>query len=139
LAVLDISGSALHRARARLGEAASVPVWIESDVTAKWTLKPMDIWHDRAVFHFLTSPADRHHYRSRLLATLKHGGTAILATFALDGPDRCSGLPVQRYSPTALADELGPNLRILEVVPHVHTTPRGIAQSFVYCRFKRIS
>jgi len=139
LAVLDVSGSALNRARARLGDAASVPIWIEADVTADWALKPMDIWHDRAVFHFLTSPADRHRYRSQLRATLKQRGTAILATFALDGPETCSGLPVQRYSPTTLAEELGPELQIVEFMPYVHTTPWGAAQPLVYCRFQRIS
>ena len=137
LAVLDVSGSALKRARARLGDAASVPIWIEADVTADWDLKPMDIWHDRAVFHFLTSVEDRRRYRSGLLRTLKQGGSAIFATFALDGPDVCSGLPVQRYSATTLAEELGPELHILEFVPHVHTTPWGVEQSLVYCRFQR--
>lgn len=137
LAVLDVSGSALKRARARLGDVASVPIWIEADVTADWSLKPMDIWHDRAVFHFLTSVEDRRRYRSRLLATLKQGGAAIVATFALDGPVSCSGLPVQRYSPTTLAEALGPDLQILESVPHVHTTPWGVSQSLVYCRFQR--
>jgi hypothetical protein len=97
----------------------------------------MDIWHDRAVFHFLMSADDRRRYRSHLLATLKPGGSAIFAAFALDGPDRCSGLPVQRYSPTTLAEELGPELQILEFVPHVHTTPWGVEQSLVYCRFQR--
>ncbi len=139
LAVLDVSGSALKRARSRLGSAASVPIWIEADVTSDWSLKPMDIWHDRAVFHFLTAPEDRHRYRSRLLAILKQRGTAIFATFALDGPDRCSGLPVQRYSPATLAEELGPDLQLLEFVPHVHTTPWGVAQSLVYCRFQRMN
>ena len=91
LAVLDVSGSALRHAKARLGEAASVPTWIEADVTADWALQPMDIWHDRAVFHFLTDAEDRNRYRSRLLATLKQGGTAIVATFALQGPPKCSG------------------------------------------------
>ena len=139
LAVLDVSGSALARARTRLGSAASVPIWLETDVTGDWSLKPMDIWHDRAVFHFLMSVEDRHRYRSQLLSTLKPGGFAIVATFALDGPDRCSGLSVQRYSPETLSTELGPNLRMIESVPHVHTTPWGRKQSFVYCRFQRLN
>lgn len=137
LAVLDVSGSALARARTRLGSAASVPIWLEADVTGTWSLKPMDIWHDRAVFHFLMSAEDRRQYRSHLLDTLKPGGSAIVATFALDGPDRCSGLAVQRYSPEMLAAELGTDLRMIESVPPVHTTPWGIKQSFVYCRFQR--
>ncbi len=139
LAVLDVSGSAIARARTRLGSTASVPIWLEADVTADWSLKPMDIWHDRAVFHFLLSAGDRRRYRSHLLDTLKPGGSAIVATFALDGPDRCSGLSVQRYSPEMLSAELGPDLRMIEAVPHIHTTPWGSRQPFVYCRFQRLN
>jgi SAM-dependent methyltransferase len=138
LAVLDVSGAALARARARLGSRAAIPIWLEADVTGTWTLKPMDIWHDRAVFHFLTSGDDRQRYRLHLLQTLKPGGSAIVATFSLDGPERCSGLPVQRYSPDTLAAALGPELEMLEALPHVHTTPRGRRQSMVYCRFRRV-
>jgi hypothetical protein len=139
LAVLDVSASALARAQSRLGSAASIPIWLEADVTGDWSLKPMDIWHDRAVFHFLTSAEDRSRYRSRLVATLRPGGYAIVATFAPDGPDTCSGLPVCRYAPETLAGELGPDLRLIEAVPHVHTTPWGTNQSFVYCRFQRLN
>jgi SAM-dependent methyltransferase len=137
LAVLDISGVALARAQARLGPSASIPIWLEADVTGDWSLKPIDIWHDRAVFHFLTAGEDRERYRSHLLQTLKPGGSAIVATFALDGPQRCSGLPVMRYSPESLAAELGPSLTMIESVPHVHETPSGTTQPFVYCRFRR--
>lgn len=139
LAVLDVSGAALARARARLGKFAAIPIWIEAEVAGDWSLKPMDIWHDRAVFHFLVTPEERERYRTHLLRTLKPGGSAILATFALDGPETCSGLPVQRYSPETLASELGPALDMVEAVPHLHTTPRGSTQSFVYCRFKRVN
>ena len=97
----------------------------------------MDIWHDRAVFHFLTAQDEREHYRAHLLQTLKPGGSAIVATFAPDGPPRCSGLPVHRYSANTLAAELGPELELVESMPHIHTTPRGARQSFVYCRFRR--
>jgi trans-aconitate methyltransferase len=107
VAILDVSGAALARAKARIGAAAMALTWIESDVAADWSLKPMDIWHDRAVFHFLTDADVRARYRTRLLQTLKAQGTAIIATFAPDGPARCSGLPVVRYSPEALAAELG--------------------------------
>jgi len=138
LAVLDVSGSALRHTRDRLGDAASVPTWIEADITADWSLQPMDIWHDRAVFHFLTDGDDRHRYRARLLATLKPGGTAIVATFALHGPEKCSGLAVQRYSGETLAAQFAPDLQLVESVPHVHTTPSGGAQHFVYCRFRRV-
>ena len=139
LAVLDVSGAALARARSRLGVRAAIPTWLEADVAGEWTLKPMDIWHDRAVFHFLMSPQDRQRYRQHLLQTLKRGGSAIVATFSLDGPDTCSGLPVQRYSPDALSAEFGPELEMLQAVPHRHTTPWGSRQSFVYCRFRRVS
>jgi SAM-dependent methyltransferase len=138
LAVLDVSGAALARARARLGPAASIPIWLETDVTNDWSLRPMDIWHDRAVFHFLTEKHDRERYRFHMLRTLKEGGSAILATFALDGPDKCSGLPVVRYSPESLSEELGPALGFVESVAHVHTTPWGATQSFLYCRFRRV-
>jgi SAM-dependent methyltransferase len=137
LAVLDISGAALDRAKARLGSAAETPIWIEADVTSDWALKEMDIWHDRAVFHFLTTPDDRAHYKSHLLQTLRPGGSAIIATFALDGPEKCSGLPVARYSPDQLADELGSAFELREARPHVHTTPWGSTQSFQYSRLVR--
>jgi hypothetical protein len=137
LAVLDVSGAALDRAKARLGSAARTPIWIEADVTGDWTLKPMDIWHDRAVFHFLTTPDDRARYRHHLLQTLKRGGSAIIATFALDGPEKCSGLPVARYAPEQLAGELGPAFELRDARPHVHTTPWGSTQSFQYSRFVR--
>jgi SAM-dependent methyltransferase len=138
LAVLDVSDAALYRAKARLGDAADVPIWITADVTAEWTLKPMDIWHDRAVFHFLTDAQDRACYLRHLRETLKRGGSAIIATFALDGPEECSGLPVARYSPESLAAELGDDLRLIEWVPHAHRTPWGTAQSFLYSRFVRV-
>ncbi len=137
LAVLDISGAALARARERLGARADVPTWIEADVAGDWSLGPMDIWHDRAVFHFLTQAADRASYVDHLRRTLKVGGTAIVATFALDGPASCSGLPVVRYDPEVLNDTLGDDLTLVETRRHVHTTPWGATQSFQYCRFLR--
>jgi SAM-dependent methyltransferase len=138
LAVLDVSDAALERARARLGDAADVPTWIAADVTGEWSLKPMDIWHDRAVFHFLTAPDDRARYLAHLRRTLKRDGSAIIATFALDGPTTCSGLPVARYSPESLAAELGGGFRLAESVPHIHQTPWGTSQSFQYSRFVRV-
>ena len=138
LAVLDVSGAALQRARNRLGADADVPIWIEADVTGTWRLEPVDIWHDRAVFHFLTTAEDRAAYRVHLAGTLKRGGAAIIATFAEDGPEACSSLPVARYSPARLAQELGPDFALVETVPHVHTTPWGSTQSFQYSRFDRV-
>lgn len=137
LAVLDVSGAALDRAKARLGSTAQTPIWIEADVTSDWSLKPMDIWHDRAVFHFLTTVDERARYKQHLLKTLRPGGSAIIATFALDGPEKCSGLPVQRYSPDRLADELGSTFELRDARAHVHTTPWGSTQSFQYSRFLR--
>lgn len=134
VAVLDVSGAALKRAKSRIGTAADL-TWIEADVTADWSLKPMDIWHDRAAFHFLTEVATKTRYRAQLLRTLKAQGTAIIATFALDGPERCSGLPVTRYSPETLAAELGEGLRLVESVRHLHSTPWGAIQPFQYSRF----
>jgi SAM-dependent methyltransferase len=138
LAVLDVSEAAIHRARTRLGDAANVPIWIAADVTGDWSIDPMDIWHDRAVFHFLTEPADRAQYLRHLRETVRRDGSAIIATFALDGPETCSGLPVARYSPESLAKELGHDFRLVESLPHVHITPWGTTQSFQYSRFARV-
>ena len=137
LAVLDVSGEALQRAQTRLGAAASIPTWIEADVAGSWSLKPMDIWHDRAVFHFLTAADDRARYREHLRQTLKLGGATIVATFAVDGPEQCSGLPVVRYSADTLSREFLDHLELVEAVPCTHTTPWGTTQSFQYCRFTR--
>jgi hypothetical protein len=139
LAVLDISAEALRRAQTRLGADAGKVVWIAADVTDAWSVRPMDIWHDRAVFHFLTDSADRARYVTRLRETLKLQGAVVIATFALAGPERCSGLPVQRYSPETLASELGPGFQLEESRPHVHVTPWGSAQPFQYSRFIRLS
>jgi SAM-dependent methyltransferase len=137
IAVLDVSGAALARAKTRIGSRADLLMWIESDVAAAWSLKPMDVWHDRAVFHFLTDAHARERYREHLLEVLKPGGSAIISTFAPDGPEKCSGLPVARYSPETLAAELGPPLRLIESQPHSHTTPWGTPQSFQYSRFMK--
>ena len=137
LAVLDVSGAALARAKARLGAAAGTPTWIEADVTGEWSLAPVDIWHDRAVFHFLTAPDERARYRRHLLDTLKPGGAVVIATFGLDGPEKCSGLPVQRYSPESLASELGPAFELVESRLHTHRTPWGGMQAFQYARLRR--
>jgi SAM-dependent methyltransferase len=138
LAVVDVSSAALARAQARLGEAAHVPTWITADVTGAWSLKPMDIWHDRAVLHFLVDPEDQVKYVAHLRQTLKAHGTAIIATFAPDGPEWCSGLPVARYSPQTLAAVLGDGFALTESLPHIHVTPWGARQSFQYSRFLRV-
>jgi SAM-dependent methyltransferase len=137
LAVLDVSAVALDKARQRLGPRATQVTWIVADVTGQWSLEPMEIWHDRAGFHFLTAPADRQRYVGHLRETLKAGGSAIIATFALDGPEKCSGLPAARYSPQTLAAELGPDFTLVDAQPCEHTTPWGARQSFQYSRFRR--
>lgn len=131
--VLDVGGG-----DSRLGEAAKVPVWIEADVTVDWTLKPMDIWHDRAVFHFLTTSEDQTRYLQHLRAVLNVQGTAIIATFAPDGPETCSGLPVARYSPEALRQLLGSGFSLADSQRHIHHTPWGSTQAFQYSRFVRL-
>jgi cyclopropane fatty-acyl-phospholipid synthase-like methyltransferase len=137
ITVLDVSGAALARARARLGAAAAHVKWVEADVTgADWHVDPVDIWHDRAVFHFLTDPADRERYIERASSTIVPGGALIMGTFALDGPSQCSGLPVCRYSAETLAATLGPSFTLLEQVHEMHHTPAGVPQSFQWCRFR---
>jgi len=136
--VLDISPMALDRARARLGARASQIEWIVTDVTANPDLGSFDVWHDRAVFHFLTGPADRAAYAALLARTVPVGGHAIIATFALDGPERCSGLDTRRYEGQTLAAELGQQFELLKSVPEMHVTPGGERQSFQYSLFRRI-
>ncbi len=105
ITVLDLSGAALATARARLGPRAGAVRWIEGDVTrVAFARHRYDLWHDRAVFHFLTDPADRAAYRAQILRAVKPGGHVVMATFAEDGPSECSGLPVMRYDAAALAD-----------------------------------
>jgi SAM-dependent methyltransferase len=137
LTVLDVSQAALERSQRRLGQAADRVRWLVADVAGEWSIEPVDVWHDRAVFHFLVDERDRRRYRDRLATTLKPGGCVIIATFASDGPERCSGLPVQKYSPEALAAELGERFALVETVPHQHSTPWGARQSFQYSRFAR--
>jgi SAM-dependent methyltransferase len=137
LTVLDLSETALAAARARIGDEARNVEWIVADVT-KWTpSRQYDIWHDRAAFHFLTDPDDRAAYVSRLKSALRPGGQAIIGTFALDGPEKCSGLPVQRYDGASLQTTLGSEFTILEQRREAHTTPWGSTQSFQFTRFQR--
>jgi SAM-dependent methyltransferase len=137
IAVLDVAGASLARARSRLGANASTVRWIEADVTSEWTWKPVDLWHDRAAFHFLTRREDRDRYRERLHEMLKPGGSVIIATFAPDGPEKCSGLPVNRYSPDTLSSELGEGFVLVDSRRYTHTTPWGATQAFQYSRLRR--
>jgi SAM-dependent methyltransferase len=138
VAVLDISPAALARAKLRLGPRAEEIRFIVADVTATPDLGTFDVWHDRAVFHFLTEPADRAAYVALLLRTIPAGGDAVIATFAPDGPEKCSGLPVQRYDSQSLAAELGDGFDLLKGVSETHLTPWGKPQAFAYSVLKRV-
>jgi SAM-dependent methyltransferase len=138
VAVLDLSETALDTARKRLGDAAGNVDWIVGDVTQWWPQRTYDIWHDRAAFHFLTDPADRAAYVEQLHAGVAAGGYAIIATFALDGPERCSGLPVMRYDATGLAEAIGGAFRLVGERRHVHTTPWGSTQAFQFSVLRRV-
>lgn len=135
--VLDISAAALQRARERLGEHARRVNWIEADVTGDWHVPLVDIWHDRAVFHFLRCAEDRARYVAHLRTALRPGGSAIIATFSQDGPEQCSGLQCVRYSPDSLQRELGACFRLDDYVRESHETPFGTVQQFGYHRFTR--
>jgi trans-aconitate methyltransferase len=137
LTVLDISEAALERAGARLGKAALKVHWLVADITAWKPERQYRLWHDRAVFHFLTDAADRAAYRRALDSALAPGGTAIIASFAPDGPERCSGLPVQRYSPESLAAELGSGYKLKQSRSEDHVTPLRRIQRFQYSVFER--
>ena len=132
--VLDLAPAALELARRRLGAAAPDVTWLEADVLSV-DLQPshFDVWHDRAVFHFLTSAADRAKYVEQVRISVKPGGHVLVATFADDGPTHCSGLPVARYSAGTLHHEFGSAFRLLESVREEHVTPSGSKQAFVYC------
>lgn len=135
---MDVARTALAEAKQRLGAAAARVHWIEADITKVSLGRSFDLWHDRAVFHFLTERGDRSAYEATLKESLVSGGHAIIATFAEDGPTRCSGLPVVRYSAESLAAELGAGFELLAARQERHTTPAGRPQSFVYCLFERV-
>lgn len=138
LSVLDLSASALAVARSRLGEAGSSVRWIEADVLEyDFAEQAFEVWHDRAVFHFLLNRADRQRYVMQMQHALKPGGIAMLATFAEDGPERCSGLPTMRYSVASLQRELGASFALLHSRRERHLTPAGREQQFLYCSFQR--
>ena len=140
LTVLDLSAAALSAARRRLGAREGGVRWIEADITSvDLPASRYDIWHDRAVFHFLTDPADRAAYVRTVFQSVKPGGHVIVATFAEDGPVQCSGLPVMRYRADELHDEFGEAFTLLKHQKEAHHTPSGMVQQFVYCYCRRIS
>lgn len=137
ITVLDLSEAALQSAKTRLGEQGASVRWVAADVTAWPPPLAFDIWHDRAAFHFLVDAGDRAAYVDRLHAGVKTGGHAIIATFAPDGPEKCSGLPVQRYDAEALSETVGSAFALVEHQPHRHLTPWGAEQSFQFSVLRR--
>ncbi len=134
LSLLDLSGEALQEAQARLGTAAAALNWIEGDVTQVELPKHhYALWHDRAVFHFLTDPIARARYVEQVRQTVRPGGHVIVATFAPDGPEQCSGLKVARYDAASLHGVFGSPFEFVRSTNESHQTPWGSEQRFVYC------
>ncbi len=134
VSVLDISATALSHAQQRLGEDSRRVAWIESDITRFEPQRRYALWHDRAVFHFLTQAADRAHYVAALHQALPPGGQLILASFAIDGPAQCSGLDVVQYDSDKLLKTLGAGFELLETHREDHRTPAQAIQAFEYFR-----
>ncbi len=137
LTVLDVSAEALALTRARLGANGRSAHEVVADVSRWRPSRRYGLWHDRAVFHFLTAPLSRADYLRTLCAAVPPGGNVIVGTFALDGPERCSGLPVARYSEDSLAETFASVATLVETKRVHHETPSGALQSFVFCRFAR--
>ena len=134
ITVLDISPTALEVMQERLGQAAAHMHWICGDITrVSLPQACFDVWHDRAVFHFLTAPEDRAAYVQSVLHSVRRGGNVIVSAFGPEGPTRCSGLDVMRYDPMALHGQFGRSFRLIESSTELHFTPWGSAQQFVYC------
>lgn len=129
--VLDVSAAALEMARARVGPEAPV-TWLHQDVLTWQPPRRFGLWHDRAVFHFLVDPDEQRTYLETVAAAIEPGGAVILATFAPDGPEQCSGLPVHRYSSAELAGHLGPAFRLVAERREEHLTPAGAVQAFTW-------
>lgn len=139
LSVLDVSDVALARTRQRLGESAARISWIRADITDWVPSRRWMIWHDRALFHFLTETRRQQAYVSALCRATLPGATVIVAGFAPGGPERCSGLPVQRHSAEDLAQCLGENFEFIGEAREIHVTPLGMKQDFLYASFRRRS
>jgi len=138
VAVLDVSAQALAVARGRFGARAAEVDWIVADVTAWRPAQTYDLWHDRAAFHFLTDAGDRKAYARCVRQAVRSGGHVIIGTFALDGPERCSGLPVVRHDAASIGAVLGASFEFAETRGHDHRTPSGSVQRFQFSRFRRI-
>jgi SAM-dependent methyltransferase len=137
LTVLDLSGSALAAAKARLGPRSAKVAWIAADVTAWEPSESYELWHDRAVFHFLTGTADHRAYAERVTRAVRPGGNVIIGTFAPDGPQSCSGLPVLRHDAASLGAVLGERFALVLSRRHDHVTPAGRTQRFQFSLFRR--
>jgi len=136
--VLDLSDAALAAAQTRLAERAGDVTWIAGDITqVELPVRAYDVWHDRAVFHFLTTSEQRQAYVAKALKALRPGGFAIVGTFGPNGPEKCSGLPVMRYSADTLHNTFGARFTLVEHSIDVHTTPWDAAQEFTYCFCRR--
>jgi 2-polyprenyl-3-methyl-5-hydroxy-6-metoxy-1,4-benzoquinol methylase len=137
VSVLDISSTAIEVARQRVGELGRQVTWLLADVTqATLPTRYYDVWHDRAVFHFLTTQDERTAYVQRIAGSMKVGGHVIVATFGPEGPTKCSGLDVVRYDAESLHAEFGRHFRLMESATEVHQTPLGTTQQFLYCLCK---
>ncbi len=137
--VLDLSAAALASARARLGSKGNRVKWIVADATEWQPSEIYDVWHDRATFHFLTGEKEQNAYIQRLKHALRVGGHVIIGTFALDGPEKCSGLPVARHSAESLAALLGTDFALVDSRRHEHSTPWGAVQKFQFSTFQRVA
>ena len=138
ITVLDISSEAIEISKSRLDSRANRITWIEADITqVQLPENSYDVWHDRVLFHFLIRKRDRSKYITQLRRSLRPGGHAVIATFGLEGPLRCSGLDVIRYSPVSLSQELGGEFSLVESFSEDHVTPFDTTQEFLYCRFIR--
>lgn len=139
VSVLDLSEAALQTVRDRLGASAGSVAWLHDDArTVVLAAQSLDLWHDRAVFHFLIEAEDRAAYVRRAVHAVRPGGHLVIATFASDGPTRCSGLQVVRYDAAGLAQEFGAAFRLEAQEIDAHATPGGNVQPFLYCRFARV-
>ncbi|WP_245433536.1 class I SAM-dependent methyltransferase [Methylocystis hirsuta] len=136
LTVLELSGAALASARARLGAKSEAVKWIVADATEWLPTDTYNVWHDRAAFHFLTSEREQRACIKRFEQALKRGGHLIIGTFALDGPEKCSGLPVARHSAESLSALLAPDFDLIDSRRHEHITPWQAVQKFQFSTFR---
>ena len=139
ISVLDISASAMKKSQTRLGSRAQQIEWLEADITdATLPKNYYDVWHDRAVFHFLTDAKDRQKYVKLVMSSLKIGGHIIVASFGENGPLKCSGLDVVRYSPETMHSEFGNEFKLIKSLNETHKTPFGTTQEFIYCYCRKL-